>query len=73
MPDLLADLDRKLKKAVAYFWRQRGSQSSSQGGERTFYFRDSLITKVECPFGGDACVTYHHERCSAAFLAKRMQ
>jgi hypothetical protein len=33
MSDLLANLDRQLKKAVAYFWKQRGSQSKTQGGE----------------------------------------
>jgi hypothetical protein len=33
MSDLLADLDRRLRQAIAFFWQQRGSQSQQQGGE----------------------------------------
>jgi hypothetical protein len=32
MSDLLANLDRQLRKAIIYFWTQRGSQSEKQGG-----------------------------------------
>lgn len=32
MSDLLADLDRNLRKAIVFFWKQRGSQSKKQGG-----------------------------------------
>jgi len=33
MSDLLQDLDRRFRKAVRYFWKQRGSQLKRQGGE----------------------------------------
>ena len=33
MSDLLADLDQQLRKAIIFFWKQRGSQSKKQGGE----------------------------------------
>src|SRR5262249_23191296 len=33
MTDLLADLDKRLRKAIAYFWKQRGTQSQKQGGD----------------------------------------
>ena len=32
MRDLLADLDRQLRKAILHFWRQRAGQSKKQGG-----------------------------------------
>jgi hypothetical protein len=33
MNDLLIHLDRRLKKAVAHFWKQRGAQGMKQGGD----------------------------------------
>ncbi len=30
---LLADLDRRLRKAIIFFWKQRGTQSRRQGGD----------------------------------------
>ncbi len=33
MPDLLTDLERRLKQAVKQFWTLRGRQATSQGGE----------------------------------------
>jgi hypothetical protein len=33
MNELLADLDRRLRLAVAQFWRQRGAQSDKQGAD----------------------------------------
>jgi hypothetical protein len=33
MSDTLADLDQRLRQAIAFFWRQRGSQSQKQGGD----------------------------------------
>lgn len=33
MNDLFSDLDRRLRKAIAFFWRQRGQQSQRQGGK----------------------------------------
>jgi len=33
MNDLLADLDRKLREAIKFFWQQRSSQSTKQGGD----------------------------------------
>ena len=32
MSDLLEDLDRRLRKALIFFWKQRGSQWKKQGG-----------------------------------------
>jgi hypothetical protein len=31
--ELLADLDKRLRKAIIYFWKTRGSQSQKQGGD----------------------------------------
>ncbi len=33
MSDLLDDLDKRLRRAIVYFWTQRGSQSRKQGGK----------------------------------------
>jgi hypothetical protein len=33
MPDVLANLERRLKKAVQQFWTLRGQQATSQGGD----------------------------------------
>src|SRR5436190_883325 len=33
MSDLLTDLDKRLQKAIVYFWKMRGSQSKNQGGD----------------------------------------
>src|SRR5439155_6457154 len=34
MTDLLADLDKQLRKAIVSFWKQRGMQSQKQGGAK---------------------------------------
>ncbi len=34
MNDLFLNLDRQLKKAVAWFWKQRGAQGKKQGGDK---------------------------------------
>jgi hypothetical protein len=33
MTDLLTDLDKRLRKAIISFWKQRGAQSQKQGGD----------------------------------------